>query len=89
MEAIMSGLTVLQWTTEARNLVVADDRYEIRRLDNMLQCTQDEAVNHFVEDSCWADDMPEFSGGKGTPRERRSALRALWRAAEAEESADA
>jgi hypothetical protein len=41
-------------------------------------------VNDFIEESCCGLDMPEFIGGKGTPQQRRSALRALWRAYAAE-----
>jgi hypothetical protein len=82
-------LTVVEWTTEAQNLVKADDPAEIGRLETILECTQEEAVRHFVEESCWGHDMPEFRGGRGTPQGRIAALRALWQAAEIEESTDA
>lgn len=81
--------TVVEWTTEAQNLVKADDPAEILGLETILECTQEEAVNHFIEETCWRLDMPEFRGGRGTPRDRRSALLALWQAAGIEEAADA
>jgi hypothetical protein len=89
MPSELVRLTVVEWTTEAQNLVKADDPAEIRRLETMLECTQEEAVNHFIEETCWRLDMPEFCDGRGTPEERLAALRALWGAAESEESADA
>ena len=38
--------------------------------------TQSEAVNLFIETSCYDRDLPHLVGGKGTPRERLIALRA-------------
>jgi hypothetical protein len=75
-------LTTELWAVEAQRLVKADDPAEIARMQAVLKCTQDEAVNHFLERSCCSEDLPDFVGGKGTPQERRSALRALWRAYE-------
>jgi hypothetical protein len=46
----------------------------------LLEGTQTEAVDEFIEQSCWSEDVPRFVGGKGTPAERREALRAAYRA---------
>jgi hypothetical protein len=86
-----TSLTVVEWVTAANKLVMCDDPTEIRRLETLCDCTQDEAVSHFIEGTCWTEDFPEFWGGKGTPHERISALRAAWRAVvdEQGESTDA
>ena len=56
------------------------------RLEMLCECTQDEAVSHFIEGTCWSEDFSEFWGGKGTPKKRRTALRAAWRAMEGNQS---
>ena len=66
------------------DLVLADDAAEITRLEEMAQATQAEAVDHFIERSCWSLDVPAFVGGKGTAAERRAALRAALHAARPE-----
>jgi hypothetical protein len=71
-------------------LVNSDDLERIRRAEESLGFTREEAVAHFIEASPWSADMVEYKGGKGTPQERLSALRALWRADAGEgESVDA
>ena len=74
-----ASLDIIQWATGAQLLVKADDAEEIRELEAFLGCTREEAVNHFVEDSCCSDDLPEYGGGRGTSKERLAALRKLWR----------
>jgi hypothetical protein len=78
-----------QWIETMRKLVDANNLAEIQRLETLLGCTQDEAVNHFVEISSWGFEVPEFHGGRGTPQERRAAMRAAWRAACIKGTADA
>ena len=75
-------LTAVQWATGAKRLVEMDDEEDIRQLEALLGCTQEEAVNHFIEGSCCGEDLPEFCDGKGTPQARLMALRALWRSYE-------
>ena len=77
-----ASIDVIRWATAAYLLVRADDAEEIRELETFVGCTQEEAVTHYVEYSCWSDDMREYSGGKGTPQERLAVLRALWEASE-------
>jgi hypothetical protein len=79
----------LQAIDMLRMLVCADRPEAIRRLETMLGYTQEEAVDHFVEVSFWRFEVPEFHGGRGTPQERRAAIRAAWRAAYIKEAADA
>lgn len=74
----MTPTTVQEWTNAAIDLVKASRCDEIRCLERLAGCTQAEAVTHFIEHSCWAADLPGFSGGRGTADERREALLALW-----------
>jgi hypothetical protein len=85
-QSLPMSLTVVEWAATANQLVMCDDPKEIRRLEMLCECTQDEAVSHFIEGTCWSEDFPEFWGGKGTPKERRTALRAAWRAVEGNQS---
>src|SRR5262245_26314709 len=71
-------VSVVDWMT-AQALVLSDDAIEIKRLETLIGCSQDELVNHYIEKSCYSDDLPEYVGGKSTPQERLDALRALWR----------
>jgi hypothetical protein len=84
----LAGKTVVEWTTLAQALVLSNDAKETLRLEKLLGCTQAESVNHFVQDSCCSDDMPEDCGGGGRPHDRRAALRALWLAYAKEEGTD-
>jgi hypothetical protein len=70
---------VAEWAGYAILLVEADEPARIRMLEKLAGCTQEEAVTHFIEQSCWADDMAEFSRGKGTAEQRRFSLRTAWR----------
>lgn len=81
-------VAAFQWIEEMRKLVCADDPAKISRLEALLGCTQEEAVDHFVEVSCWGYDLPGFRGSRGTPQERRAAVRAAWRAEHVPEPAD-
>jgi hypothetical protein len=81
----MVDLTVKEWVTAAQKLVNCDNPEEIRRLERLLECTHEEAVSSFIEESCCGEDLPEYIGGKGTAAERRDALRALWRQYEAQQ----
>src|SRR4051794_11011827 len=55
-------------------LVFTDDPEERAELEEALEVTQAAAVDHFIEESCWRVDLPNFTGGRGTPDERRAAL---------------
>jgi len=63
----------------AWRLILADDPAEIAEIEAAYGRTQAEAVEDFIEASCWSDAVPELVGGKGTPRERLDALRAVYR----------
>lgn len=63
------------------DLILSDDRETIARLEGLLGGRQDEAVDQYIEHSCWSGDLPQFVGNKGTRRERRDALCAAYRAA--------
>lgn len=62
----------------AWRLILSDDPAEIAEIEAAYGMTQAEVVDRFIENSCWSVDVPEFVGGKGTPRERRAALRAAY-----------
>jgi hypothetical protein len=59
-------------------LILSDEPTTIRELEKLLKMTQDEAVDNFIETSCWADDLPRLVGKKGTPGERLRALRRVY-----------
>jgi len=74
------NMTMAEWAAMLWQLIFADDPAEITRLEALLEGTQTEAVDEFIEQSCWSEDVPRFVGGKGTAAERREALRAAYRA---------
>jgi hypothetical protein len=76
--------TVVEINRLAQRLVEADEPAEITRLEKLLECSQDEAVTHFIENSCCGEDLPQYIGGKGLPKGRLTALRALWKRYESE-----
>lgn len=59
-------------------LIFADNPADISRLETELEGTQAEAVDEMIERSCWAEDVPNLVGGKGTQAVRRSALRKAY-----------
>ena len=71
-------LSVGDYFKARRELILADRPADIARLENLIGETQAEVVDDFVENSCWRQDLPDFVGGKGTPAERRNALRAVF-----------
>jgi hypothetical protein len=77
-EGDMSDVVATMW-----RLIFADDPAEIDRLETSLQGTQAEAVDSFIEQSCWGRDVPALVGGRGTPAERLAELRAAYIAAHA------
>jgi len=74
------NMTMAEWAAMLWQLIFADDPAEIARLEALLEGTQTEAVDEFIEQSYWSEDVPQFVGGMGTPAERREALRAAYRA---------
>lgn len=63
----------LEW-----QLVLADDPQLIAAMERVLELSQEQAVDKFLEDSCWSDDLPHLTGRKGTCAERRSVLRRAY-----------
>jgi hypothetical protein len=61
-------------------LILSDDPTVIGSLEALLEGTQQQAVDHYIERSCWGEDLPRFVGHKGTAAERRTALRAAYAA---------
>lgn len=59
-------------------LIMSDDPAVIARLEAKLDGTQSEAVDQYIENSCWSEDLPHLIGCRGTPVERREALRAAY-----------
>ena len=58
-------------------LVFSDDPAEIKTLEGILKMSQTEAVDDFIETSCWKEalSLTRFAGKKGTSDERLHALR--------------
>jgi hypothetical protein len=58
-------------------LIFSDDPAEIKALKGLVKMKQAEAVDDFIEKSCWKDDLTlrGFVGKKGTADERLHALR--------------
>jgi hypothetical protein len=71
------ALSVGDYFDARRELIFAEQLADIARLEELIGETQTEVVDDFIENSCWRQDLPDFTGGKGTPAERRSALRAV------------
>jgi hypothetical protein len=61
-------------------LILSDDAATIARLETDLGLTQAQAVDEFIETSCWGDDLPHLTGKRGTPERRLEALRRIFRA---------
>jgi len=59
-------------------LIMSDDPAVIARLEEKLDGSQSEAVDEYIENSCWSQDLPHLVGNRGTPVERREALRAAY-----------
>ena len=60
-------LTITEYFDARRRLILTDDAAEISRLETSLGETQSEVIDDFVENSCWSADLPDFTGGRGTP----------------------
>jgi hypothetical protein len=67
-------------------LLLTDDPAEIAALEAFTGETQSEVVDDFVENTCWSNNLPQYVGGRGTPTERKQALRAAFIAAEEQNS---
>jgi hypothetical protein len=63
----------------AWRLILSDKPRQIARLEKGYGRTQQEAVDDFIEDSCWSESVREFVGHKGTQGKRREALRSAYR----------
>ena len=59
-------------------LILSDDPPTVAKLEAELGITQVQAVDDYIEHSCWSEDLPDFLGGKGSAEQRRAALRAAW-----------
>lgn len=62
-------------------LVFADDVAEISLLEAKFGITQMQAVDDFIENSCWGEEDTPLAGGKGTPEDRLMSLRRALKAA--------
>lgn len=58
-------------------LIFSDDPAEIKKLEDIVKMTQAAAVDEFIEDSCWKDELvlSKFVGKKGSADERLHQLR--------------
>lgn len=70
---------MVKWVPLLWQLIFADDPAEIARLETLAEVSQSAAVDLFIEQSCYDRDLPAFVGGKGSPPERRVALRAAYK----------
>ena len=59
-------------------LILSEDPATIKRLEALLKITQSEAVDKFVETSCWSDELPSLVGKRGTSGERLHMLRGAY-----------
>jgi hypothetical protein len=59
-------------------LIFSDNPGDRASLGTELEGTQAEAVDYMIEETCWSVDVPDLVGGKGTPEERRKALRKAY-----------
>jgi hypothetical protein len=62
----------------AWQLILTEDPKKIAKLEDEYGLTQQETVDKLIEKSCWSEDVAEYVGGKGTARERLTALRAAY-----------
>jgi len=62
-----------------RQLIETDDPAAIAVLEAEAGLTQAEAVTHFIEHTCWGEDVAQFKDGQGSPAERLEALRAAFK----------
>jgi hypothetical protein len=69
---------MVEWVPHLWQLIFADSAAEITRLEALAETTQSQAVDLFIEQSCYDRDLPALVGGKGTADERRAALRAAY-----------
>src|ERR1017187_7452314 len=60
-------------------LILTDDPATITTLTGILKISQTEAIDDFLEESCWSDSLPDFVGHKGTAAQRLAALRGQYR----------
>jgi hypothetical protein len=59
-------------------LILTDDPATIKTLTGILKMSQTEAVDDFLEESCWSNSFPELVGHKGTAAQRLAALRGAY-----------
>ncbi len=61
-------------------LIFSDDAAEIKTLEGILKMTQAEAVDDFIETSCWKDDLTvrPVAGKKGSADDRLQRLRIAY-----------
>ena len=61
--------------------VLTDDPAKMAEFQKRFGVSQDQAVDEFIETTCWAEDLPKYVGKKGTPQQRLQALRRVLRTA--------
>jgi hypothetical protein len=59
-------------------LILTDEPATIKTLTGILKMSQTEAVDDFLEESCWSNSVPELVGHKGTAVQRLAALRGTY-----------
>jgi hypothetical protein len=71
-----------QWMTkDVIPFVLTDDPAKIAAFQKQFGISQQQAVDHMIEHSCWGEDLPELRRDKGTPAERLAELRRVLLAA--------
>ena len=60
-------------------LILCDDPDQLPALETAAGMSQAEAVDSYLEESCWSQDVPQFVGRRGSPEQRRAALAAAYR----------
>ncbi len=63
-------------------LIAATNPEYVAKLEAEAEITQAEAVDYFIEETCWGNDLPDYVGGRGTPAERLKAFRSVLRRSE-------
>jgi hypothetical protein len=87
METEMNGgfITRPQFAADLIPLVLTDDEGKRRTLERKFGWTRDEAVNEFIERTCWETNpkIAPFVGNRGCAEARLDAFRTAYREQEA------
>jgi hypothetical protein len=61
-------------------LILADEPMIVTELEQRLEATQEEVVDHMIENTCWRTSLPAYTGRRGSAAQRLSALRNAYHA---------